>query len=473
MSTISEKNLRFHIDAVHNGVVRFSCSVCDFKSYNKFNVERHQSSFHEKVDDDSVYVISHDLGMKERSEPHDHFSCNLCGKKSYKAVTIRNHQVKNHKNENVQILKVECEKCGSGRGKRNETQNKRKLIETDDENSLKRNPCFVCNKDCGSLRARVSHYRLEHPADRIYNCNLCDHGSNFLANFETHERKHEEGTGFRRRRKYKAKIQGEDLKGNPCFVCNRECVSQRERVLHYREEHPEERIFKCGECQYGSDSPGSLGKHQSSHGKQVKSTHGKPVKSKAKSECPICHLEFKGIGAKTIHYVAEHPSEKIYNCPLCSYGSNKRNNLNYHIECIHGVQVDTKLNVRAKPKCKDIKCKDCDQLVQNTRQLTLHYRADHPDRRIFQCESCDYSSNYLPNLKTHKNSTHKQLVLSCPVCVFITTWNTTFHQHMRDKHGVVQKARTRGNKYNKTGSLICEECGFQAKTEKQMRKHRH
>ena len=462
ISTKSVKNLKYHIDAVHNGVVRFICSICDFKSYNKFNVERHQSSWHEKEDADSVYVITHDLGIRKRADPHAHFSCNLCEKKSYQAITIRNHQLKNHKNEKVQIVELECGKCGQGK-KKNTIKNKRKFNKTDDESSLKRNPCFVCNIDCSSHRERVSHYRREHPTDRIFNCNLCNYGSNFLGNFEAHEKKHEEGVGFRGRKKYKARILGEDLKENPCFVCSIECESHQKRVLHYRQEHPEEQIFKCGECPYGSNSPGSLLKHQSTH----------EVKLKTKYKCSICNIEFKGIGEKTIHYIKEHPSKKIYHCHLCGYGSNKRHNVNYHLECIHGVYIDRKLSAKPKLKCKEIKCKDCDQLFQTNRQLTIHYRVDHPDKRMFKCESCEYSSNYLPNMKTHHNSTHKQLVLSCSLCVFITTWNTTFHQHMRDKHGVFQKSRTRVAKYNATGSLICDECGFLAKTEKQMKNHEH
>ena len=462
ISTKSLINLKAHIDTVHNGVVRFSCSICDFKSYSRFNVERHQSVEHEKEDQDSVYVIRLDtlgLGPRERSDHHEHFSCNLCEKKSEKAITIRNHQVRIHKNENVQIVELECEKCGWGRGRK--MKNK-----TDDESSLKRNPCFICNIDCGSHSARVSHYRREHPTERIFNCNLCDYGSHVRGNFEKHEKKHEKVIGFRGRKRSKARVLGEDLKKNPCFVCNKEFDSHRDRVLHYSQEHPKDWIFQCGDCQYGSNSLGSVKQHQS--------THQQKVKRKTKVECPICNLEFQGIGKKTAHYIKAHPTEKIYNCDLCSYGSNHRRNVDYHLGYIHGVHVDRrKFNVRVKPKCKDINCKDCGKLFQTNRQLMIHYRVEHPDKRIFKCESCDYSSNYLPNMKTHINSTHKQLALNCSECAFSTTWNTTFHQHMRDKHGVFQKARTRGFKSKTTGSLICEECGFQAKTEKQMRKHAH
>ena len=464
VSTKSAENLKVHIDAIHNGVVRFTCSVCDFKSYSKFNVEKHQSRRHEKEDNDSVYVITLNQGMRERADPHVHFSCNLCEKKSYTAFRMREHQLKKHRNEKVEILKLACGKCGPREKKI--IKNENKFYQTDDESSLKRNSCFVCNKACSSHRERVSHYRREHPADRIFNCNLCDYGSNFLGNFKIHERNHEKGFGFRGRKRYKARILREEIKLFPCFVCNLECDSQRQRVLHYSLEHPEEKIFKCGDCQYGTNSPGNFEKHQSTHEIQVK--------LKTKHKCLICNIEFKGIGEKTIHYVEEHPSERIYNCHLCGYGSNNRSNVTYHLEHIHGVPDDLKQNVRAKPKMKskDIKCKDCDKLFPTYRQLTIHYRADHPDKRIFKCESCEYSSNYLPNIKTHNNSTHKRLELSCSFCVFITTWNTTFHQHMRDKHGVFQKFRTRVGAHL-TGSLICEECGYKAKTEKQMRNHAH
>ena len=66
-SAKSKQSLKFHMDAVHLGILKFSCNACEYKSYYKHNVKKHQELTHE---DEKTRVLK--IGCLECMEDIEH-----------------------------------------------------------------------------------------------------------------------------------------------------------------------------------------------------------------------------------------------------------------------------------------------------------------------------------------------------------------------------------------------------------------
>ena len=443
-STKVKYRLKIHVDFHHNGVIRFKCNLCDYKSYYKRYVKKHQACSHDGEKQEIIDINRSYTDTSQRENPIDpRFGCNLCDKKSRKSVTIRKHQAKFHPDDNFKVVKI-----GDKKEKKSEIV---KIVEKKEKKE--KIQCSICSMEFESQRQTILHYKQEHPQDKVFKCRTCNFGSNSSQNLKFHEERHKEGA------------KSVDIKVNPCFVCNVECETKNKRLEHYRREHPTERIFKCRICDYGSNKISSFKVHEKRHGREKE--------LKLDEECHLCKKKFQYFIEKQAHYRSEHPTEKIFSCEFCDFGSNRKGNFKHHMEHIHvdGVKSVSKKIVRVKLNGAQLNnCKVCEEKFQSRRKLVAHFRKEHPDETLFKCESCDYSSNYLANIKTHSESTHTQELRKCEVCEFSTRWNTTFLQHMRDKHQVIQRPR---KCVTVTESMICHECGFEAKTKEQQRRHTH
>ena len=46
---VNQQNLKKHVEAVHEGIKPFKCSVCDVKFANKQNLKKHIETIHEGI----------------------------------------------------------------------------------------------------------------------------------------------------------------------------------------------------------------------------------------------------------------------------------------------------------------------------------------------------------------------------------------------------------------------------------------
>ena len=103
-------------------------------------------------------------------------------------------------------------------------------------------------------------------------------------------------------------------------------------------------------------------------------------------------------------------------------------------------------------------CSECNHSPFESHSLILkHFKTNHPGKNIFKCIDCNYSSNFISNINTHRNSKHERKLLHCEKCQFKTTWNTSFWNHKRNIHGEHQ----RKSKYYSVGKdFLCDGCGL-------------
>ena len=145
----------------------------------------------------------------------------------------------------------------------------------------------------------------------------------------------------------------------------------------------------------------------------------------------------------------------------CDFKASNQEQLKIHNERIH-----------RRKKNEKISCDECkyEKFFFKQKDRLKHYKEEHPGKTIFKCDHCKYGANYLPNLRSHINSSHEKKVRQCTKCSYTTTSNTLYHQHMRSEHGMFQ----RNSKYNVKGtgpSLLCQECGYTTFSQIEFKKH--
>ena len=107
-------------------------------------------------------------------------------------------------------------------------------------------------------------------------------------------------------------------------------------------------------------------------------------------------------------------------------------------------------------------CNECDHEPFESKRLRVtHYKLNHPGVNIFKCKDCEYGTNYLPNLRSHRESMHEKKVLQCTLCDHTSKWNQSLLAHMRMVHGVFQK---RSKHFTDGKTFLCEGCGLTTKS---------
>lgn len=179
--------------------------------------------------------------------------------------------------------------------------------------------------------------------------------------------------------------------------------------------------YDCGEC-------GVVFKNRALFKKHMKINHTKPLKSKSKKS------------SSKEKYV----TNKRYNCPSCSYSSQRRDKLDKHMEkhvLLDGVHPCGKK--RHKPEA----------LPQRHRHNAEEYR----------CTQCSYSCTVHKALRKHQKihaSGHEQVIikLSCKICGKDRATESEMQKHMK-KHRFNDKFK-------------CDMCPFESVQLKKIIQHR-
>ena len=115
-------------------------------------------------------------------------------------------------------------------------------------------------------------------------------------------------------------------------------------------------------------------------------------------------------------------------------------------------------------------CNLCSFLGTSKSDIRNHFKTSHKDKTIFNCSDCGYGSNYLCNMKNHKETQHERKTYQCDHCEYKSIWKTSFLEHKRAKHDVYQRM----SKHYKVlkGPVKCDICNFSAISAKRLVIHK-
>ena len=476
-STSSKSDFTVHIENSHLKLLKYYCNLCDFKSYFSTRTKKHQMENHSESDDCKVMKIGCSLcdlkvdhqkhisqdkkvpvgKLKDGSLKCDYetcsystnqnydlrvhiekihlnlfrFGCNQCEYKNQTRQHMKTHfKSSNHLGKDCRVLKLTCILCEDQADhkdhvyKEEETTDKKANIKLKKKYSCEKSDCKFSSNEMYELR---KHINSCHNEVMRFACNLCDYKSYHLNNLQRHiNGTTHDGDNMERK-----------VLNISCELCEKETEHQSHKYSVLTETL-KKMDFHCVECNYKTDKKGSLDKHLNIiHSNIMKYScslcdYRSPVRKVIKD-----HIEGK-------NHIGLEPKIITIHCTLCKENSDHK---------IH-VYVPGTGKTFQMARVENIQCSECDKLFPSQKQKLIHYISEHKDcKNLFNCEKCDYSTNYLSNLKIHDDSSHGEVCsIKCEHCSRKFSWKTAYLTHMRVKHGQFQ----RNSKHRKAREIKLE-----------------
>ena len=347
-------NVQNHIENEHSGILKFKCYICDYKSYYKHLVARHQKTTSHKnkilrigctLCDEDVFHTAHSnnrrrqtMGKESKGHlkclapactfatdvkknlcAHFHlahtdtdklvYSCNLCSYKSSTGKCIKKHQNVIHRGKKAKVIANGCEDC-----EKNIEHKRHKLTARPFDYGI----CLLCKDG-------VEH--SEHEITTVH--------SNGTQGWK--------GIGDINK----------DRNIGECSICGIRLLHNKFHVQHYQKEHPNDRIFNCKDCKYATNYLPNLNTHASS----------------------------------------KH-EKKVRQCSHCSYNTTWNTSFLEHMRSAHGLfQKKTKHSVESETQ--PILCDDCGFSTFNQKQFNAHKLANCQSQALLQYDAVNMSKSHM------------------------------------------------------------------------------
>ena len=160
----------------------------------------------------------------------------------------------------------------------------------------------------------------------------------------------------------------------------------------------------------------------------------------------------------------------VISCSDCNFKTNSENILGLHRNYKHGTNLQvidgSKTSLPREQTYKVVRirhgrqnrgisrtgelktCSLCNLEICGMKNLRNHYRKEHKGKSLFNCEACDYGSNWAPNMRNHKEAIHDPKTYQCDLCGYENKWKSAFLEHKREKHGIFTKVTKFSNAMN-------------------------
>ena len=319
---------------------------------------------------------------------------------------------------------------------------------------LKPYPCNLCDKRYTDATPLRNHKLTTHTDKVSLPCTQCSKIFTNKPNLDQH---------FRWNHVLKKKIQ-------TCKYCQK---SVRHLLYHQQgHENKEKEVFKCEPCDRAFSYNIDLKKHLRFHHEQNGinnieenqcSQCGKDFKQKEyllqhikfihqKSEagkwiCSICNKELSQYGAlyrhKKIHLITN------LECHICKKSLGNEITLKNHIQYVHSSNSHEE-------------CLICEKKILSY-NFKKHFKIHSNEKKLHNCNFCDYSTAYKGNLKIHISRAHlKEAGQDCIVpqfsCSKCSKFVRNLEKHMRKVHN--------DEKYS------CSECDYKANEKPSLTRHK-
>ena len=433
------------------------CILCEFETNRKTILERHIKSVHNK---------------------EVRFECSFCGKKSFYRQTIILHIDVYHKNNEARLLVIGCTQCIKNNPH----------LKCDSIREIKENKQALATKDVKDQKWDMS----------MLNCDECAYTTKKRTRIINHQKN---------RHGIISKFKDDVFARFQCNQCAFISTHSKSLKKHKEKVHFKQKIYFCSACDYKSDKKIRSIAHTKRAHKEMKvmillKFLVNDIEEFCETfKCEQCDDTFTKIGTLTKHLKTYHQQIKRYSCSECNFKSYEKYLVESHSENTHqeaklitlsisnpklssaniGKDKDSIANKKTRKQRKityvkrrvrsvGYKCKLCSFTKYSLKSLIFHMKTDHDNAKLFECNSCPYKCNWLPNLKTHEQAKHSGTKYECEICGWKTAWKPPFFEHKRVVHGLFQK----NSKYRADLELsddLCDLCGFSANSKRSMRLH--